>query len=148
MKTKIHWGYFIAVLYAGFVVIILTLVFKSSNQKFDLVTENYYEDEIKYQGIIDQKKSGQEFENQIQVLTDTNIISIDLPFLKNEHEVIGSIQFYRPSDEKKDCIEKLQIDSNGIHKTDVKKLAKGLYNIEISWTNNNKKYLVEKRITI
>ena len=148
MTNKFNWAYFIAFLYIGFVVVILTLVFKSSNQKFDLVTQNYYEDEIKYQSVIDNKNNGQEFANQIQVSAAKNEISINLAFLKEKKELSGSILFYRPSDKSKDCLETLQLDSNGIHKTDITKLIKGLYNIEILWKINNVQYLVEKKINI
>ena len=52
---KISWGYKIAGVYLLFVAGILFLVFKANNENYDLVTENYYEEELKFQNVIDQK---------------------------------------------------------------------------------------------
>ena len=48
-----NWGYKILLVFAVFVAGILFLVYKSSNQKMDLVTTDYYEKELKYQQKID-----------------------------------------------------------------------------------------------
>ena len=40
-------------LYAVFVAGIVFLVVKASSQKFDLVTKDYYEQELQYQNVID-----------------------------------------------------------------------------------------------
>ena len=40
--------------YLAFVAGMGFLVFKASNQEFDLVTKDYYEQELKYQQVIDQ----------------------------------------------------------------------------------------------
>ena len=47
---KLNWGYKIAIFYILFVVGIVFLVFKASNQKVDLVTADYYGEEVRYQG--------------------------------------------------------------------------------------------------
>ena len=44
-----NWGYKIMLAYVVFIAGILFLVFKSSSQKVELVTENYYEQELKFQ---------------------------------------------------------------------------------------------------
>ena len=44
-----NWGYKILTVYIIFIAGILFLVFKSSNQNQDLVTKDYYEQELKYQ---------------------------------------------------------------------------------------------------
>ena len=51
---KLSWGYKIAFVYIIFVAGIGFLVFKASSQKFDLVTKDYYDQELKYQEVIDQ----------------------------------------------------------------------------------------------
>ena len=49
-----NWGYKILMVYVIFIAGILLLVFKSSSQNQDLVTEDYYEQELKYQQKIDE----------------------------------------------------------------------------------------------
>ena len=51
---KLSWGYKITLVYIAFVAGMGFLVFKASSQKFDLVTKDYYEQELKYQQVIDQ----------------------------------------------------------------------------------------------
>ena len=51
-----NWGYKILVVYIVFVLAILFMVFKSSMQKTDLVTTDYYAKELKYQQKIDEIK--------------------------------------------------------------------------------------------
>ena len=53
MESKFNWGWKIAILYGGFVCFMLVMVFIASNQKVELVTTNYYEEELKYQSHID-----------------------------------------------------------------------------------------------
>jgi hypothetical protein len=51
---KLSWGYKIMFVYIAFVAGMGFLVFKASSQKFDLVTKDYYDQELKYQQVIDQ----------------------------------------------------------------------------------------------
>ncbi|MGL6269890.1 MAG: FixH family protein, partial [Chitinophagaceae bacterium] len=53
---KFNWGYKIAVFYLVFIAGIMFLVIKSSRQQMDLVTTDYYAQELKYQDKIDQSK--------------------------------------------------------------------------------------------
>ena len=48
------WGYKILGVYLVFVTGIVFLVIKSSNQKVDLVTKDYYEQELMYQDKINE----------------------------------------------------------------------------------------------
>ena len=51
---KLSWGHKIAATYLVFVAGMVFLVFKANNEKFDLVTKDYYGAELKYQEVIDQ----------------------------------------------------------------------------------------------
>ena len=53
---KFNWGYKITVFYLVFIAGIMYLVIQSSRQKMDLVTTDYYAQELKYQDKIDQSK--------------------------------------------------------------------------------------------
>ncbi len=53
---KFNWGYKIVLVYSVFVAGILYLVVQSSRQQMDLVTDDYYAQEIRYQEKIDQSK--------------------------------------------------------------------------------------------
>ena len=46
---KLNWGNWIAVAYSVFVLFIIAMVYLAFGEKWDLVAENYYEQEIQYQ---------------------------------------------------------------------------------------------------
>ena len=48
-----NWGYKILIVYIVFIAGIVTLVYKSSVQNQDLVVNDYYDQELKYQDKID-----------------------------------------------------------------------------------------------
>ncbi|MBW7914094.1 MAG: FixH family protein [Taibaiella sp.] len=54
---KFGWGSRIALLYGGFVVLIAALVTGSMRQDFDLVADDYYQQEIAYQNVLDAGKN-------------------------------------------------------------------------------------------
>ena len=51
-----NWGARIALLYGGFVVLIVVLVTKSMREDFDLVSADYYNKELAYQNVIEAAK--------------------------------------------------------------------------------------------
>ena len=54
---KWNWGTGIAITLVLFIGLMSFMVFKSTQQRFDLVSENYYEEELNYQEVIDQKRN-------------------------------------------------------------------------------------------
>lgn len=54
---KWNWGTGIALTLVLFACIMTFMVIKASQQRFDLVSENYYEEEMAYQEVIDQKSN-------------------------------------------------------------------------------------------
>lgn len=55
MKTKFNWGTGIALTLILFAMLMGFMVYKAMQQDFDLVSEEYYADELVYQDIINQK---------------------------------------------------------------------------------------------
>ena len=74
-----NWGYKILFVYILFVSGIMFLVFQSSKQKIDLVTEDYYEQEIKYQERIEQMKRANALSEKVRVNIGEGTIDIFFP---------------------------------------------------------------------
>ncbi|MGB1317661.1 MAG: FixH family protein, partial [Flavobacteriales bacterium] len=55
-----NWGWGISIFYGSFVVFMLGMVTLAFQQDFDLVADDYYEQEIAYQGRIDQMNNAAE----------------------------------------------------------------------------------------
>jgi hypothetical protein len=139
----ISWGIKITALYLGFVALIVTLVIISMNQKVDLVSKDYYQQEIKFQERIDATQNASETVKQITFSNvDKKIIFDYEPDILSK-DFSGEIVFFRPSDADKDVKVKMNPDVDGIQIIDASSFMHGMYKVQISWNNYGKKYYKE-----
>lgn len=61
---KLNWGWRISILYSGFVVFMLFMVFKTTTVKDDLVTPDYYAKELEYQQHIDKQERANQLDRK------------------------------------------------------------------------------------
>lgn len=141
---KISWGHKIAAVYLLFVAGILFLVFKANNENYDLVTENYYEEELKFQNVIDQKDRALSLSAQPQVAYDNGEMTIQFPEEFANKELKGELYLYRPSDAKKDIRKPFTIAGTQL-KIALPSINAGMYDIKISWQADGQSYLHEQK---
>jgi hypothetical protein len=142
---RISWGYKIAIFYLSFVFGILFLVYKANSESFDLVTENYYEAELKYQDVIDQKSNASQLSAPPVINHSINSISIQLPKEFANKSVEGEIYLYRPSDATKD-LRKSFTTRDGFFRLDLGKELSGSYDIKLTWKAGGKEFLQEQKL--
>jgi len=142
---RISWGYKIAIFYLSFVVGMLFLVFKANSESFDLVTENYYEAELKYQDVIDQKSNASGLSAPPSITHSVNSVSIQLPKEFAGKTVEGEIYLYRPSNAAKD-IRKSFTTQDGFYQLDLGKELEGSYDVKLTWKAGGKAFLREQKI--
>jgi hypothetical protein len=142
---RISWGYKIAIFYVSFVMGILFLVYKANSESFDLVTENYYEAELKYQDVIDQKSNASELSAPPSITHSINSVSIRLPREFTGKVVEGEIYLYRPSDAAKD-IRKNFTTQDGFYQLGLGKELSGSYDVKLTWKAGGKEFLREQKI--
>ncbi|MFN3760953.1 MAG: FixH family protein [Algoriphagus aquaeductus] len=139
------WGKGILLTIIAFVGFILTLVVISVRQDdIHLVTENYYEKEIKYQDHIEREKSAAALDREVLVfdLASKSMI-LDLPVGAK-----GSLQLFRPSDARLDQILPLDIKSEGKTTIPLEKLKSGYWRVQLTWTENGVDFYEESKITL
>src|SRR5687767_9780108 len=96
MTTKIGWGTRVALLYGGFVAIIVILIVGSMRQDFDLVSKDYYAEEIAYQNTIDASKNQSALSRAALIAIGGDYITISLP-QEFKHKVVSAdLHFYSP----------------------------------------------------
>ena len=142
---KISWGHKILFVYLAFVVGILFLVFKANQEKFDLVTPNYYDAELKFQKVIDDRQHVSELSAPPKITHSVNSVGIQLPNEFLNKDVTGQLYLYRPSDAGKD----LKLDfstNNSFIAVALKENLSGAYEVKLSWQANGKTYYNEQRI--
>ncbi|WP_025763926.1 FixH family protein [Dyadobacter tibetensis] len=148
MRTfKINWGAGIAGLYLSFVAMIILLVIMSSQQKIDLVTTNYYKEELNFQSKIDKKNASQTLDTPLSWAVGTHDLTMSYPTIFADRLLTGTIHFYCPSDDTKD--RKMPLKSSD-HKQIIalSELAAGRYKIEIDWQAGSQSFWDEGVIVI
>ena len=138
---KFNWGWGITFVLTLFVGYIIFFLIQALNFNGDLVAEEYYDDELKYQQNIDAQTNFKKLNEPVQVLMLDEYVQVDLPESK---EYDGEVHLYRPSDAKLD--RKYPIKGEKIHipRTD---LEKGNYQLKIFWKSGKKSYYTEKLLT-
>jgi hypothetical protein len=134
------WGTKIAVLYIGFVAMIVLLIARTTRENVDLVTEDYYQQELQYQDRIDQRTAATASGMQPEVTITGSHIEITFPGNTAGKSCTGTIQFYRPSDAAKDFTVPVATDSNRVQLVDLSLLEQGLYQLKFAWTSDQQYY--------
>jgi hypothetical protein len=141
---KINWGLRIILLYSGFVIFMLLLVYKCTQQKYDLVAKDYYAQELAYQTVIDGDRNKMQLQTPIKIEQQGTNLIVQLPESQTGLQK-GKMFFYRPSDASKDKI----IDLTSIHTiVDGKDFIPGVYKIKLTWENEGKNYFDEQSIYV
>ena len=97
-----NWGTKILLLYVAFIIGILFMVFKSSNQNTDLVTPDYYASELTYQEKIDEIKRVAALSMPVEYVIKDNELLIKFPKDFAGKKLVGELVLYCPSDKNKD----------------------------------------------
>lgn len=142
-----NWGYKILIVYLVFVTGMLTLVYMSSMENKDLVSENYYEEEIKYQHVIDESANTASLSSEPVINRNKNIVNITFPAEFTNEKTDGDWVLYYAADKSKDVQGKLNV-VNGKYSIELPDNATGTYQLKLKWQAVKKKYYYEKVITL
>lgn len=144
---KINWGYKIAGFYLVFVSGIMWLVFQSSQQKVDLVTQDYYAQELKYQERIDRTRRAAELSAPIQVLQQGRRVSLQFPAEFSGKKISGDLTLYCPADKDRDVTIPLVTENNAVQFT-IPEKNKGLHELQVSWESGGNTYYFSKTLFV
>ncbi|MBN7812358.1 FixH family protein [Algoriphagus sp. H41] len=139
------WGKGILLTIIGFVAFMMTLVVISVKQDdIHLVTENYYEKEIKYQDQIDRESATAALDREVLVFdAQSKVILLDLPVGAR-----GSLQLFRPSDARLDQEVAVDVTEAGGTKVSLDQLKGGYWRAQLTWTEGGVEFYQEKKINL
>ena len=135
-----NWGWKITWVYIGFAAMILTLVYKSTQENYELVTTDYYKKEQLHQNKIDAAKNVRN-ENQFVICNNTSN-GVQIIFPSNANKVEKDVEIYCASDENKDKIFKTQENSIAVA------LQPSRYKLKISWKVADRNFYQEKEVWV
>jgi nitrogen fixation protein FixH len=118
------------------------------NQDVDLVASDYYNKGIHHQEQIDRVNRTDKMGNEVSINPENGFIRLTLPKLFVQKSLTGVIQFYRPSNEKKDFAVALNIDSSGQQLISTQSMDKGYWKVKLNWTQDSVEYYKESSFVI
>jgi len=152
-RTFPRWNPWPFSIIAFFTVAILgcgTFIAFCSRHTADLISPDYYEEEVRYQAHIDQLKFTQQQASQASVSYDgvTKQILLSLGSQTPEAKISGRILLYRPSAQNLDRQLELAPNAHGVQFLDAASLAPGLWKVQVSWTVNERQYFMDQQIVL
>jgi nitrogen fixation protein FixH len=145
---KFHWGTGIGIVFVVFAIGILIMVRISMNREVDLVSEDYYQQELRHQDQIESERRSNDLSEQMSIGVAPGELTLKLPRSFSPDSTSGTLMFYRPADRQKDFIVKLKLDSANTQLVSTSSLQKGLWKLKVRWAHHHLDYYHEEAIVI
>jgi hypothetical protein len=143
-----NWGHSIIIVFSLFAVGIITMVTKSMRAHVEMVSNDYYGDELKYQEVIDGRKQAQLLSAPVQIAQSDDQIQVTFPPEMQHTPLSGKIYFYKAADSRQDVTVPLRAGVEGTVAISKQKLSKGDYQVQLEWDANGKHYFQEEKISV
>lgn len=140
----LNWGTGLAAVIILFVTVTLGIVFYLSSLEYHMVSENHYENAVKYQQQIDRIERTRSLKKSVVIShSESQEIHIQFPDKLANPQPMGTVRLYRPSDAGLDQSYKLSLDTSGSQFIPTADLKKGKWLIQITWKSNDKEFFEE-----
>ncbi|MBS1595068.1 MAG: FixH family protein [Bacteroidetes bacterium] len=148
MGSKFNWGWRIGLLYGGFVAMIIFMVMRASSEKVELVTKDYYEEELKYQDRINRAHMADSLHLRPEWTVGSGQVSVRIPSMGHAEQVSGTIKFYCPSDAAKDFNYPFTAKADSDLVISHSSMAHTLYRVNVEWSEDSHQLLAESVLKI
>jgi hypothetical protein len=148
MKIKYNWGFGIVVTIVLFGIGTFVMVFISLRTNVDLVTEDYYEKELRYEEHIRLVKSTNALERPVAMDVTKEFVSFTFPKVDSPEKYSGTIFFFRPSNKRGDFLRTVNVDSSYVQQFNVADFTPGLWRAKMSWNVGSQQFYSEMPIII
>ncbi|MFI1771616.1 FixH family protein [Thalassobellus citreus] len=145
---KINWGTGIVIAFVVFISFILYFIIPMNMDKkynHDLVSENYYADELAYQNDINKLTNANNLNQKITYKRSDEGLIINFPNDIDYKKIKGKVFLYRPSNKQLDFDTAISLSKPYLLIPD-NRLVDGRWNIKIDWQLNNQSYLFKETI--
>jgi len=145
---KFNWGIGIVLAFIAFISFIMYFIISmNTNDKYahDLVTEDYYAQELEYQNDINKEVNAKDLAENISWKKTEEGVMIIFPKALKAENISGKVFLYRPSNKQLDFETQISLSNHNLLIPD-KRLLGGRWNIKVDWQYNGKAYLFKKEI--
>ena len=147
-ENKFNWGTGILITIIVFMVITIGTVIFLMNQDVDLVASDYYDKGIQHQDQIDRLNRTNSMDEAVQINPENGFVRLVFPKSFTQKNFSGTIQFYRPSNSKKDFSLPILIDNSAQQIVPTQNLEKGYWIVKLNWTQDSIEYYKESSFVI
>lgn len=127
-----------------FMTFILQFVFRSMKSDVQLVSSNYYQQEINYQSHIDKQKRSALIKENSTISLSNNQLTIDLT--KSVAQAKGEIHLYNGSNADLDLKIPFEFTENTPLIIPSEDLEQGIWTVKIDFVSNGETYYIEKKL--
>ncbi len=142
-----NWGTKIILAYCLFVIGIMVLVVKSMNQNQELVTSDYYAQELQFQKRIDAESRTTRLMTPVKVSYTEGNINIRFPDDFKQKKCMGSVNIYCPNNQQNDMRSDFALTEDH-SQFSILYNTKGMRKVQIDWICDGQTYYTEKTIFI
>ncbi|WP_445732878.1 FixH family protein [Mariniflexile sp.] len=146
---KMNWGTGIVLAFIGFISFIMYFIITmnvDSKYEHDLVTEDYYGEELQYQNDINKLANAKKLSENISYKKTDEGLMITFPKDLEIEKITGNVSLYRPSNKQLDFETQISLSKPYLLIPD-KRLVDGRWDIKIDWQYNGNSYLFKESIT-
>ncbi|GEM_PF-983001 len=140
------WKYIIILVLTAFVSGVVFMVITASKQTIDMVDANYYEKELKYQGVIDAQEKLLAVGDSILVKDSADLVMVHIPVEATGNISEGYLEFLRNSDKSMDTTFPIRVNLQGVQYLQRNAFAKGHYKLRAKWINSGSTYYDERNV--
>jgi len=144
----LNWGHKLMLVFLVFVGMMSYLVYRCIKTNYDLVSTEYYKEELSYQQVIDGASRANQLRNKIGIAQNGNEIVLQLPDEMKNTTVKGTAWFYYAPDAKRDRQIALNPDAKGIQSINSSQFFPGSYTVKVKWESKGQQYYSEEFVTI
>lgn len=141
-------GNVIILVFIAFASMIGYMVYRCMNINTDLVSKEYYKDEIAYQQVIDETSKANQLSSKPLIEKGNSFLTISMPKEMVGKILTGHILFYCPSSKKSDVSVTLHPNEKGVQLISRASFSKMNYIVKIQWSANNTSYYSESVLSL
>lgn len=136
------WPYAIALYFVIFITAMTGWIVFAVRNDHQLIRKDYYEQELKFQGELDSLERGASANIQVAYEPTTRLLTVKFP-----HDAAGTIDFYRPSNDRADRQLPLLV-KDGVQTVDVQTFEPGLWKVRFTWSVNGAEFFHDRKMVL
>jgi hypothetical protein len=143
-----NWGNKLVLVFIAFGGLMTYMVSRCISTPVNLVSKEYYKDELAYQQVIDGTNLTGTLTSDISISVKHKYIQLRFPGEMKSRQLTGQIWFYCPYSNLKDKKVSIATDGEAEQRISRDSITDGHYLVKINWHSGNRHYYTEQKLSI